>query len=194
MTRVLLVHDSCPMGSALAERLTREPDLEVEHTPWCGAPGRAGALHPQICVADLECEEGYGVPPLGELHCSLVVLGTISRPGLLRRAMEAQALGYVDRTGPAERLLAGIRHAARGERFVDDALGFGFLKASQNPLTRRESSVLTLAAEGAPVSETARRLHLSKGTVRNYMAAITRKIGARNRIDAIRISQGEGWL
>ncbi|WP_326023040.1 response regulator transcription factor [Streptomyces endophyticus] len=194
MTRVLLVHDSCLMRSALAERLAREPDLEVHHTPWRGAPRQVGALRPQICVADLECEPAYGIPPLGELRCSLVVLGTPTRPGLLRRAMEAKALGYVDRAGPVERLLAGIRHAARGERFIDEALGFGFLKAAQNPLTRRELIVLSLAAEGAPVAEIARRLHLSRGTVRNYMAAITRKIGARNRIDAIRISQGEGWL
>ncbi|MFZ3557290.1 LuxR C-terminal-related transcriptional regulator [Streptomyces sp. BH055] len=194
MTRVLLVHDSCLMRSALAERLAREPDLQVDHTPWRSAPGKVGTLRPQICVADLECESDCRIPPLGELHCSLVVLGTPARPGLLRRALEARALGYVDRTGPVERLLAGIRHAARGERFIDESLGFGFLKAAQNPLTCRELSVLTLAAEGAPVAEIAHRLHLSKGTVRNYMAAITRKIGARNRIDAIRISQGEGWL
>ena len=62
------------------------------------------------------------------------------------------------------------------------------------PLTRRELSVLSLAAEGASIAEIAGSLHLSHGTVRNYMAAITRKTGARNRIDAIRISQGQGWL
>ncbi|OMI37941.1 LuxR family two component transcriptional regulator [Streptomyces sparsogenes DSM 40356] len=62
------------------------------------------------------------------------------------------------------------------------------------PLTERELSVLSLAAEGASIPEIARSLHLSNGTIRNYMAAITRKTGARNRVDAIRISQGEGWV
>ena len=62
------------------------------------------------------------------------------------------------------------------------------------PLTPRELSVLALAAEGASVSEIARSLHLCNGTVRNYMAAINRKTGARNRVDAIRISRGAGWL
>jgi two-component system response regulator DesR len=182
------------MRSALAERLAREPDLEVYHAPWRSAPGKACALEPHLCVADLDCEMPYGIPPLGELRCALVVLASTSRPGLLRRAVEARALGYVDKDGPVERLLTGIRQVARGQRYVDDSLGFGFLKASQNPLTGRELGVLSLAAEGASVSEIATSLHLSKGTVRNYMAAITRKIGARNRIDAIRISQGEGWL
>lgn len=90
--------------------------------------------------------------------------------------------------------MSAIRKVAAGKRFIDDSLGFGFLRATQIPLTRRELSVLSLAADGASVAEIAGSLHLSHGTVRNYMAAITRKTGARNRIDAIRISLGEGWL
>ncbi|WP_181512484.1 MULTISPECIES: response regulator transcription factor [unclassified Streptomyces] len=187
------------MRAALADRLAREHDLEVHHTPWRGASRRASALRPHICVADLDCEENYGMPPLGDLHTggpgrALLVLATAGRPGLLRRAAEANALGFVDKAGPVEQLLTGIRQVAEGRRYVDESLGFGFLQAAQSPLTRREFSVLSLAAEGASVAEIARSLHLSNGTVRNYMAAITRKVGARNRVDAIRISQGAGWL
>ncbi|MFP3991099.1 response regulator transcription factor [Streptomyces sp. E11-3] len=202
MIRVLLVHDARLLRAALAERLAREPDLEVSHAPWSGARARVCALRLDVCVADLDCEAGYAVPPLGELSapagrsdsCPLVVLGSPGRPGPLRRAAEAGALGYVDKASPPERLLTAIRQVARGDRFIDDSLGFGFLKASQMPLTRRELSVLSLAAGGASVAEIAHSLHLSNGTVRNYMAAITRKTGARNRVDAIRISQGEGWV
>jgi two-component system response regulator DesR len=200
--RVLLVHEACLVRSVLAEWLRREPDLGVEDTPWRSAPGRVRSLRPDVCAADLECTDAYGIPPLGEL-CSwgldaapprLLVLASANRPGLLKRAMEAGALGYVDKEGSPDHLVRGIRRVAEGERFVDDSLGFGFLKAAEMPLTRRELSVLSLAAEGASVAEIAGSLHLSHGTVRNYMAAITRKTGARNRIDAIRISQGEGWL
>jgi two-component system response regulator DesR len=200
--RVLLVHDECLMRSVLAEWLRREPDLGVEETTWRGAPGRSRAARPDVCAADLECSDTYGIPPLGELgqggaepaRPGLLVLASASRPGLLKRAVEAGALGYVDKESSPERLVRAIRRVAEGKRFVDDSLGFGFLKAAQMPLTRRELSVLSLAAEGASVAEIAGSLHLSNGTVRNYMAAITRKTGARNRIDAIRISQGEGWL
>ncbi|MEU3337886.1 response regulator transcription factor [Streptomyces sp. NPDC006668] len=202
MIRVLLVHDECLMRSVLAEWLRREPDLGVEDTTWRGAPARLRALRPDICAVDLESTEGCGVPFLGELSRRdrdgipprLLVLASASRPGLLKRAAEAGALGYVDKEGSPDRLVRAIRRVAEGERFVDDSLGFGFLKAAEMPLTRRELSVLSLAAEGASVAEIAGSLHLSNGTVRNYMAAITRKTGARNRIDAIRISQGEGWL
>ncbi|MEU6124125.1 response regulator transcription factor [Streptomyces sp. NPDC047123] len=187
---------------ALAEQLAREPDLEVFHAPWSHARRRQRSVRPDLCVVDLDDEATYAQAPLGELTgpsalgrgCRVLVLATANRPGQLRRAAEADALGYVNKASPPERLLAGIRQVASGKRFVDDSLGFGFLKAAQMPLTQRELGVLSLAARGASIAEIATSLHLSTGTVRNYMAAITRKTGARNRIDAIRISQGEGWV
>jgi two-component system response regulator DesR len=200
--RVLLVHDACLVRSVLAQWLSAQYDLRVDATPWRSAPGRVRSLRPDVCAADLDCSDTYGIPPLGDL-CPrgagqpaprLLVLATANRPGLLKRALEAGALGYVDKAGSPEQLLHGLRKVAQGERFVSESLGFGFLKAAEMPLTRRELSVLSLAAEGASVAEIAGSLHLSHGTVRNYMAAITRKTGARNRIDAIRISQGQGWL
>jgi two-component system response regulator DesR len=200
--RVLLVHDARLLRSALAERLAGEPDLEVFHVPWRSAPGRARTLRPDVCAVDLECSDSPGFAPLCELPGRragtgggrLLVLASANRPGPLRRAVEAQANGYVDKEGTPDNLVTAIRRVAKGERFVDDSLGFSFLRAAQMPLTQRELSVLSLAAGGASIADIAHSLHLSNGTIRNYMAAITRKTGARNRVDAIRISQGEGWV
>ncbi|WP_308297307.1 DNA-binding response regulator [Streptomyces sp. UNOB3_S3] len=139
-----------------------------------------------------DARPGDGKP--GDGRPVLLALTTAGRPGPLRRAYEAGALGYLSKNASPDRLVEGIRHVAKGERYIDETLGFGFLQAAEIPLTRRELSVLSLAAEGASVGEIARSLHLSNGTVRNYMAAITRKTGARNRVDAIRISRGAGWV
>ncbi len=205
MTRVLLIHDTYLLRTALAAWIGREPDLEVSSASWKGAVATSRALRPEVYVADMDSPEaGEGCGDIREAaggRCSegdergaLLALATAGRPGPLRRAYEMGALGYLSKNASPDRLVEGIRHVAKGERYIDETLGFGFLEAAEIPLTRRELSVLSLAAEGASVGEIARSLHLSNGTVRNYMAAITRKTGARNRVDAIRISRCAGWV
>jgi two-component system response regulator DesR len=51
-----------------------------------------------------------------------------------------------------------------------------------------------MVAEGAEPSEMAAALHLSVGTVRNYLTAIVTKLNARNRVDAVRTAYEAGWL
>ncbi|MFI0910898.1 DNA-binding response regulator [Streptomyces abikoensis] len=213
MIRVLLIHDTYLLRMALAALLGREPDLDVFSTSWRGAATAARTTRPDVCVADMDSPDAVecvnlraGEARTGDGRCPegggeraaarpvLLALTTTGRPGPLRRAYEAGALGYLSKNASPDRLVEGIRHVAKGERYIDETLGFGFLQAAEIPLTRRELSVLSLAAEGASVGEIARSLHLSNGTVRNYMAAITRKTGARNRVDAIRISRGAGWV
>ncbi|QKV95226.1 response regulator transcription factor [Streptomyces sp. NA02950] len=206
MIRVLLVHDSCLLRSALATLIRAEPGIDVTASSWRDARSRARSLQPHVCVMDTDCTGYDGPGRRGELKkivsaasgdhgaCELLVLATAGRPGPLRRAHEAQALGYIDKDAPPQRLLDGIRQVANKQRFVDDSLGYGFLQAAEIPLTQRELGVLSLAAGGASIAEIARTLHLSNGTIRNYLAAITRKTGARNRVDAIRISHAEGWV
>ncbi len=210
--RVLLVHDTRLLRLALAALLGRESDISVTTASWGDAGSAARALRPHVSVVDVECpgstalaaDAGPAVAPHAAATAAtavsaaqlanLLVLAPAAKPGLLRRASQAKALGYVNKDGSAEGLLRAIRQVAAGERFVDATLGFGFLQAAEMPLTPREFSVLSIAAEGASVGEIASRLHLSDGTVRNYMATINRKTGARNRVDAIRISRGAGWL
>lgn len=83
---------------------------------------------------------------------------------------------------------------AAGERFVDPELAVLALCSAESPLTPRELEVLRLAGDGTPTREIADRLSLSVGTVRNHLNAASRKTGARNRIDAIRIARESGWL
>ncbi|MEU3874270.1 MULTISPECIES: response regulator transcription factor [Streptomyces] len=221
MTRVLLVHDTYLLRTALAAWLGREPDLEVSSASWRGALATSRALLPEVCVVDMDSPDpdaaGAGATPGGDGWCggrgaggregprgnggdagrpggALLALVSAGRPGPLRRAYELGALGYLSKNASPDRLVDAIRRVAKGERYIDETLGFNFLQAAEIPLTRRELSVLSLAAEGASVGEIARSLHLSNGTVRNYMAAITRKTGARNRVDAIRISRCAGWV
>ena len=63
-----------------------------------------------------------------------------------------------------------------------------------NPLTDREKEVLRLAARGADAHDIAEALHLGAGTVRNYLSSAIAKTHARNRTEAARTAETNGWL
>ncbi|MGI5347525.1 LuxR C-terminal-related transcriptional regulator [Streptomyces sp. CA-250714] len=205
MIRVLLVHDVRILRCALAALVGREPDMAIEAASAKEAARLARTLTADVCVVDADVtgrsplDELAGLSRRGAARAGgaahrLLVLVSQHCPGALRRALDAGASGFVCKDALPEQLVTGIRRVAAGERFVDNALAGTLLRASEVPLSERELTVLSAAAEGASVTEIARHLGLSTGTVRNYMSAITRKTGARNRVDAIRISQGAGWL
>src|SRR5207245_2103541 len=87
-----------------------------------------------------------------------------------------------------------IRQVAKGMKTLDPGLAFATLDAPANPMTPRECDVLRLAAGGASTVEIAGQLCLTAGTVRNHISSIITKVGARNRVDAIRIADQAGWL
>ncbi|MEU8778379.1 response regulator transcription factor [Streptomyces sp. NPDC048606] len=202
MTKVLVLHSTALVRSALAALLRSEGDFDVTSAGWRTAARQAEFLRPDVAVVDLDCPgasalltpDGRSARPALEPPTPLLVLATSRTPGPLRKAFQAQAPGYVDKDGSPRRLVRAIRKLAAGERFVDASLASALMEAEPMPLSPRELSVLARAAEGDSVAEIARALHLASGTVRNYMAAATRKTGARNRIDAIRISRRAGWV
>ena len=81
-----------------------------------------------------------------------------------------------------------------GELVVDPGLAAAALAEGANPLTAREREVLAGAREHGTVAELAGALHLSAGTTRNHLSTIMGKLGARSRIDAIRVAEEKGWL
>ncbi|WP_233227490.1 response regulator transcription factor [Streptomyces sp. I4(2020)] len=197
MVRTVVVHDEELLRSALVQLLRSDAALEVSsRAPGAGLPDR-DELPADVWVVDGDCLWGPGQTHDTSFRAQrggrLVVLTTARRPGILRRAFDGGALGLVDKNAPARRLITAVHTVAKGERFLDETLSVALLEGAAMPLTTRELSVLSLASQGAPLAEVAARLHLSRGTVRNYMAAAIRKVGARNRVDAIRILQSGGW-
>jgi two-component system response regulator DesR len=201
MIRVLLAEDQGMMRGALATLLDLEPDLEVVAQVPSGDQVVATALEarPDVALLDIEMPGLDGIAAAAELRtalpgCKVLILTTFGRPGYLRRAMEAGASGFLVKDGPAEQLAEVIRRAVEGERVIDPGLAAAALSAGPNPLSPRERDVLAAAAGGATVAEVAGSLFLSEGTVRNYLSAAIQKTGARNRIEAARIAERNGWL
>jgi len=124
----------------------------------------------------------------------VLMVTTFGRAGYLRQAMAAGASGFVVKDTPARLLADAVRRAHRGLRVVDPALAADSLAHGDSPLTDRETDVLRAARDGGTVSDIARHLHLSEGTVRNHLSAAIGKTGARTRAEAVRLAEEYGWL
>jgi two-component system response regulator DesR len=199
--KVLLAEDMDLLRSALVSLLSDEEDIEVVAALKCNdkVTQVAMRLRPDVIVVDVDLPSVNGLSTVRELRrripsTQIVALAAPKPPGLVQRLLAADVLGAVDKNAPAARLLEAIRGAAKGELVVDVNLAVAALAVSPNPLTPRELEVLRLAAEGASGPEIAERLHLSPGTVRNYLSKVINKTCARTRVDAVRIAQEAGWI
>jgi two-component system, NarL family, response regulator DesR len=86
-----------------------------------------------------------------------------------------------------------VRRVAAGGRAIAPELA-AEAWTTADPLTDRERQVLRLAGEGLPAQRIAAELHLSEGTVRNYLSEAISKLGAGNRVEAARLARDKGWL
>ncbi|KQX81097.1 MULTISPECIES: response regulator transcription factor [Streptomyces] len=199
--RILLAEDVHMIRGALVALLQLEPDLHVVAAVDRGDTIVPTALtsRPDVAVIDIDLPGIDGLTAAAELHeqlpsCRTLILTSLGRPGTLRRALSAHVSGFLLKDSPPDQLALAVRSVATGRRVVDPQLALTAWDSPENPLSPRELEVLRLAARGADAAEIAGCLYLSKGTVRNYLTAIVGKLGARNRIDAIRIAEDAGWL
>ena len=199
--RVVLAEDQTMVLGALSALLDLESDISVAA---CAANGRDALdavtrLSPDVLVTDIEMPVMTGLELASSLRTShpsirTIILTTFARPGYLRRALDAGARGYLLKDRPAKELADAVRRVHRGLRVVDPALATEAWNAEIDPLTDRERQILQRAGDGRTSTEIASELHLSEGTVRNYLSEAIAKLGASNRIDAARIARTKGWL
>ncbi|GAA2207936.1 response regulator transcription factor [Nonomuraea monospora] len=201
MIRVILAEDQGMVRGALASLLGLEPDIEVVGEAANGdeALTVAAAARPDVALLDIEMPGTDGLTACARITsrvpgCRVMILTTFGRPGYLRTAMEAGAVAFLVKDSPARELAAAIRRVHAGERVIDPALAAAALSAGPNPLSGRERDVLAAAADGSTIGDIASALHLSEGTVRNYLSSAIQKTHARNRIEAVRRARAQGWV
>jgi two-component system response regulator DesR len=199
--RVLIAEDQALVRGALASLLALEDDIdvvaEVERGDRVLPAARAGRV--DVALLDIEMPGMDGIAAAAQLARELpgtrsLIVTTFGRPGYLRRAIESGAGGFLLKDAPTAELAAAIREVHAGRRVIDPGLAAAAIADGVSPLTDRERDVLVAARTQATAAEIARRLYLSEGTVRNYLSAAIRKLGARNRAEAIHIADEKGWL
>ncbi|WP_272895094.1 DNA-binding response regulator [Nonomuraea sp. MG754425] len=199
--RTLLAEDMHLVRGALVALLAYEEDIEVVAEVERGDRilSAARACRPHVAVIDIGLPGMDGLTAAAELHeklpeCGVLILTGVGTPGLLKKALDVHVRGFMAKDAPPGRLADGIRRVAEGERVIDSELAIAAMRPMEAPLTQRELDVIGAAADGASIGEIAASLYLSEGTVRNYLSKTTAKLGARSRIDAIRIARESGWI
>lgn len=201
MIRVLLAEDQHLVRGALRALIELEDDLQVVAELERGDAILAAARRalPDVAVLDIGLPGVDGLTAAHRLRDELpevrtLILTGLSQHGYAARAVAAGVTGFLRKDAPPDELADAIRRVARGQRFLDPALVAMDLVAHASPLTERETDVLRAAADGAPIAEIAATVFLSPATVRNYVSNAISKLGARNRMDAVRIARDAGWL
>ena len=201
MIRVVLAEDQGMLRGALAALLAVEQDIEVVGAFADGEQAlRAVGLHrPDLLIADIEMPVMTGLEltaKVRELYpgTKVLILTTFTRPGYLRRALEAGAHGYLLKDRPSEELSEAVRCINKGMRVLDPDLASDIWNAEKDPFTEREREILRRAGDGETTVEIAKALRLSEGTIRNYLSMAISKLSAPNRTEAARKARLRGWL
>jgi two-component system response regulator DesR len=201
MIRIIIAEDQALVSGALAALLGLEPDLEVIALAKNGqeALTLCEKEQPDIILTDIEMPIMTGLELAAaiaekKLPAKVIVLTTFARAGYLRRAMASGVRGYMLKDAPADALAAAIRNVHAGGRAIAPELAMESWGGEQDPLSERERQVLRLAGTGSTSTEIAKLMHLSEGTVRNYLSEAISKLHAKNRVEAFRLARDQGWL
>ncbi len=163
-------------------------------------------LKPDVLVVDLMMPglSGFDVTrrvtkKLPKTH--VVILSMYSSEAHVVEALRSGAAAYVLKDASAEELVAAIREAAAGRRYLSapfsNDLIDSYLKRPggidpYETLTPREREVLHLVAEGLTSGEIAGRLFISPRTAESHRANLMRKLGLRSRTDLVRFAFQRG--
>jgi len=201
MIRIVLAEDQGMLLGALGSLLGLEDDMEVVGQARNGeeAVQLVRQLEPDVCILDIEMPVKTGLEAAEQLNdtpCKIIILTTFARTGYFERARKTGVRGYLLKDSPIEELVSSIRSIMAGRRIYAPELvdiAYGEDAEIGNPLTDREAEVLELIADGRTTKQIAAVLHLTPGTVRNYISIILDKLSAGSRIEAVKRFKEKGW-
>ncbi|ROO87730.1 LuxR family two component transcriptional regulator [Actinocorallia herbida] len=200
MTTVVLADDEALLRKALAALLPLEGDITVLAEAEDGAAAvRATLAHrPDVLVIDLEMPGTDGLGAVAEIRGELpdqtiLMLTRHARPGVLRRALRLGVQGFVSKSADPSHITEVIQTLHAGKRWIDPDVS-ALAVIDDCPLTDREIDVLRATRDGYSVAESAARLHLAEGTIRNYLSNAMQKTQTRTRHEAARYAREHDWL
>ena len=198
MISVLVAETHAAVRDAFAALLGLQADVTVVATASSVREGTNLAwLHqPDVALIDTQLPHDSGFAMVEQLAgsvptCRAVMLAAADSPSHMRRAFDQGAWAYLSKHVTFAEIIDAIKQVGAGHRLIDPSQ---VDRASCSPLTARESEVLQQVALVGTTAAIAHNLHLSKGTVNNYVSSILTKLNAASRTQALQIARSKGWL
>ena len=214
MIRVLICDDQTVVREGLAAILGTDPEIEVAGLASNGreALDLVQEAQPDVVLMDLKMPVMNGVQTTQHLRraypeVNVLVLTTYADDQWVLDAVRAGAAGYLLKDTRRDALIDAIKGTVEGRTYLDPAIAGKLTQhvasgvapprhaePQLDPFTEREQEVLDLLAQGHSNPEIADRLHLARGTVRNYVSVILQKLGVSDRTQAAVVAVQRGLL
>lgn len=199
MIKILIVDDHAVVRSGLSKFLLVHKDLQLvgEAADGSEAVQLAGTYQPDVVLMDLIMPGMDGIAATREItrkypHTKVIALTSFAEGNMIQGALQAGAVGYLQKNITAIELAAAIRSANSGRMTLSQEAVQVLAESVSQPhlpgggLTERELEVLGCMVEGISNSEIADRLIISQGTVKFHVSNIFQKLGVKNRVEAVR--------
>ncbi len=192
---VLVVDDHDVVHWGFRLMLTQQPWVERCLSAHSGgeALALAARYRPHVALVDLFIGEESGAEVCERIRetqpTTRVLLFSGAGEISASAARAAGASGFAYKDWPARRIAGAVRLVGLGGTVFERHEWQGALGLSE-----RERAVLELMASGATNPEIGEALHLSKHTVKEHSSAVYRKLGVRNRTEAVQRAQRLGLL
>ena len=206
MIRVLLCDDQALIRDGFRMILNAEEDIDVVGDAGDGseAVDLAKRLLPNVVLMDVRMPNMNGIEAtrrilLSGLDTRVLILTTFDVDEYVYEALRAGASGFLLKDVTAAQLVEGVRVIAAGEALLAPTVTRRLLEQfssnlpggeqqtppSLSSLTDREREILTLLASGLSNAELGARLFLSEPTIKTHLSSIFRKLGVRDRVQAV---------
>jgi DNA-binding NarL/FixJ family response regulator len=202
-TRILLVDDHGIVRQGLATLLEFDPGIKVVGSAATGeeAVQTAGRLKPDVVVMDLLLPGLNGIEATALIMAQsprtlVIVLSSSKTPGLVQRALQAGARGYVLKSAECVDLIHAIKAVVAGCQYISPAITqltsmSKLLRIQESPfdlLSSRERDVLQRVVAGYTSADIGRQLSLSPKTIETYRGRLMLKLGVNDRAALIRLT------
>lgn len=195
--KILIAEDHTLVAEGLEVMLSMVDELELLGVVSTAdsAVERAVAEDIDVVLMDVSLGEGTdGIAATRRIKAlapdtKVLILTMFTDPGTVAEAVKAGADGYLSKTSSRDAVLEAIRDVAAGRSVLDPAVTqgvFGTLTGEgRGVLSERELSVLQELTHGRSTREIADALHLSEETIKTHLKRIFRKLGVRDRAEAV---------